>query len=176
MRINLCLPWIYSLARSLKSSFPGRSFMFHIIIITLMKKFLEVLVDDQGEMHFSTDFKFSDSIENPPLDLEKEAKEADARYRQVIRGLVNTIWKDRNYHVSKAIRFLSMGEIIACAEPYDIAEQFWSTMMFSFIPLYEKYSSSLKIPYGFDPKQMIRPFTGVFPGGLSISDIGKPMN
>ncbi len=175
MRINLCLPWIYSLARSLKSSFPGRSFMFHIII-TLMKKFLEVLVDDQGEMHFSTDFKFSDSIENPPLDLEKEAKEADARYRQVIRGLVNTIWKDRNYHVSKAIRFLSMGEIIACAEPYDIAEQFWSTMMFSFIPLYEKYSSSLKIPYGFDPKQMIRPFTGVFPGGLSISDIGKPMN
>ena len=142
----------------------------------VMKKFLEVLVDDQGEMHFSTDYEFSDSIENPPTDWEKETKETDQRYRQIIRGLVNTLWKDHNLHVSKAIRFLSMGEIMACAEPYDNAEEFWSAMMFACIPHYESYASSLKKPYGFDPKKMIRPITGVFPGGLSLSDLGKPMN
>lgn len=141
-----------------------------------MKKFLEVLVDDDGEMLFSTDFEFSDSLESPPLDLDEEAKIADQRYRQVMRGLVNAIWRDRNLNVSKAIRYLSMGEIISCAEPYDNAEQLWSTMMFSFIPHYEKYSSSLKKPYGFDPSKIIRPVGGVFPMGLSFSDIGKPVN
>ena len=71
---------------------------------------------------------------------------------------------------------LQMGEIISCAEPYDNAEQLWSTMMFSFIPHYERYSSSLKKPYGFDPSNIIRPISGVFPMGLSFSDIGKPVN
>ena len=141
-----------------------------------MKKFLEVLVDDNGEMLFSTDFEFSDSLESPPMDLDEEAKLVDQRYRQVMRGLVNAIWRDHNLNISKAIRYLSMGEIISCAEPYDNAEQLWCTMMFSFIPHYEKYSSSLKKPYGFDPSNIIRPISGVFPMGLSFSDIGKPVN
>ena len=141
-----------------------------------MKKFLEVLVDDSGEMHFSTDFTFADSVERPPKDLKKEGKEVDARYRQVIRGLVGAMWKDRNLDVSKAIRYLSMGEMIACAEPYENAEELWSTMMFSFIPHYEQYASSLKKPYGYNPSKMTRPVSGVFPLGLSLSGIGKPKN
>ncbi|MBR5403254.1 MAG: hypothetical protein IK113_03400 [Bacteroidales bacterium] len=141
-----------------------------------MKKFLEVLVDDNGEMLFSTDYEFADSIESPPKDIEEEAKLMDHRYRQVMRGLINTVWRDHNLNVSKAIRYLSMAEIISCAEPYETAELFWSTMMFSFIPHYEKYSSSLKKPYGFDPSNIIRPISGVFPMGLSFSDIGKPVN
>ena len=159
------------------ATLPGlaQSYINHIIL-TVMKKFLEVLVDDNGEMLFSTDFEFSDSIESPPEDLDKEAELADQRYRQVMRGLIKTVWRDHNLNVSKAIRYLSMGEIISCAEPYDNAEQLWWTMMFSFIPHYEKYSSSLKKPYGFDPSKIIRPVGGVFPMGFSLSDIGKPMN
>lgn len=141
-----------------------------------MKKFLEVLVDDNGEMLFSTDFEFSDSIESPPKDLGKEAKLLDHRNRQVMSGLINAVWRDHNLNVSKAIRFLSMAEIISCAQPYEAAELFWSTMMFSFIPHYEKFSTSLKKPYGFDPSKVTRPVGGVFPLGFSPSDIGKPLN
>ena len=141
-----------------------------------MKKFLEVLVDDDGEMLFSTDFEFADSVESPPKDLDEEAKLLDQRYRQVMRGLINAVWRDHNLNVSKAIRYLSMAEIISCAEPYEVAELFWSTTMFHFIPHYEKYSSSLKKPYGYDPSKIIRPVGGAFPLGFSLSDIGKPLN
>ena len=141
-----------------------------------MKKFLEVLVDESGEMHFSTEYEFADSVENPPLDIVSHSAECDKIYKQVMRGLVNAMWKDHDLNVSKAIRFLSMGEIIACAEPYDNAEHFWGAMMFDFIPQYEKYSSDLKRPYGFDPSRIIRPVGGVFPMGFPSSDFGKPMN
>lgn len=141
-----------------------------------MKKFLEVLVDDNGEMHLSTDFKFHDSIENPATDIEQEAKEVDATHRQTIRGVVNALWKEHNLDISKAIRYLSMAEMLSCAEPYQQAEEFWYTMMFDHIPYYESFATGLKIPYGYDHTKMVRPITGVFPNGLSLSDIGKPMN
>ena len=133
-------------------------------------------MDEQGEMHFSTDFTFPDSVENPIKDIPENAETIDKQYKQLMRGLVKTIWGDHNYHVSKAIRVLSMGEMIACAEPYQNAEEFWYTMMFDFIPYYEKYANSLKKPYGYNPAGMIRPISGVFPNGFSICDMGKPMN
>lgn len=141
-----------------------------------MKKFLEVLVDDNGEMHLSTDFKFHDSIENPVTDIEQEVKEVDATHRQTIRGVVNAMWKEHNLNISKAIRYLSMAEMLSCAEPYQQAEEFWYTMMFDHIPYYESFATGLKIPYGYDHTKMVRPITGVFPNGMSLSDIGKPMN
>ena len=130
-----------------------------------MKKFLEVLVDDDGNLNFSTDYVFADFVENPPADMKAHEKENDRLNRQLICGMVNAMWKERNYHVSKAIRYLSMAEIITCAEPYDNAEHFWSAMMFDYIPYYEKFSTELKKPYGFNPSKMIRPMTfGSFPG------------
>ena len=83
-----------------------------------MKKFLEVLMDDNGELHMSTDCVFADSIENPPEDLAAYEKEMDQLHRKAIRGVVNAVWKEKKLDVSKAIRYLSMAEIITCAEPY----------------------------------------------------------
>ena len=116
-----------------------------------MKKFLEILMDDNGELHFSTDFEFADSIENPVKDMNAHIKEADRLHRTAIRGVVNAVWKERNLHVSKAIRYLSMAEIITCAEPYDGAEQFWYAMMFDYLPMYERFSDQLKMPFGYNP-------------------------
>ena len=141
-----------------------------------MKKFLEVLVDDNGEVHLNTDFKFHDSVENPITDIKKAAKEDDATHKQMIRGVVNALWNEHKLDVSKAIRYLSMAEMLSCAEPYQQAEEFWCTMMFDHIPYYESFATGLKIPYGYDHTKIVRPITGVFPGGLSLSDIGKPKN
>lgn len=129
-----------------------------------MKKFLEVLVDDDGNLHLSTDYEFADSVENPPTDMKKHQEECDLLFRQTIRGVVNALWKERKLNVSKAIRFLSMAEIISDVQPYDNAEQLWSAMMFEYIPQYEKFSAQLKRPYGFNPSKVIHPMTfGSFP-------------
>jgi len=116
-----------------------------------MKKFLEVLMDDNGELHMSTDCVFADSIENPPEDLAAYEKEMDQLHRKAIRGVVNAVWKEKKLDVSKAIRYLSMAEIITCAEPYEGAEELWYAMMFDYLPYYERYSDRLKIPYGYNP-------------------------
>ena len=141
-----------------------------------MKKFLEVLMDDDGNMHFSTDFQFPDSVENPPVNMEEYKQEHDQLTRKLMRGLVQEVWKKRSFNPSKAIRYLAMAEIIACAEPYEVAEEFWSTMMFSYIPNYEKFASKLKRPFGYDSRKMKRPVTGIFPGGLMPFGIGKMPN
>ena len=131
-----------------------------------MKKFLEVLMDDEGFLHLSTDFEFADSRDNPPSDIAVHEAEVDDLHKRAIRSLVNEVWKNRNSHPSKAIRILAMAEIIACAEPYDHAEQFWSSMMFDYIPRYEKMASDLKRPFGYDPSKMIRPISCSFPAGM----------
>ena len=131
-----------------------------------MKKFLEVLMDDDGLLHFSTDFEFADSRDNPPSDMKAHELEMDDLNRRAIRSLVKELWGNRNQHPGKAIRIISMAEIIACAEPYDHAENFWSAMMFDYIPRYEKLASALKKPYGYDPSGMIRPISAVFPDGM----------
>lgn len=136
-----------------------------------MKKFLEVLVDDDGLMHFSTDFEFPDSVVNPPKDLARHQAEMDNLYRRAVRSLVTEAWKKRNFHPSKAIRILSMAEILSCAQPYENAEEFWSCMMFDLIPRLEKFSANLKRPFGYDASKVVRPIkmdgpdfmTSIFP-------------
>lgn len=122
-----------------------------------MRKFLEVLMDDNGELHFSTDFEFADSVERPPKDLKEFEKVFDRYNKGAIRGLINAVWKERNQDVAKAIRYLSMAEIITCAEPYEGVEQLWHSMMFDYMPHYERYSDQLKVPYGYNPSKKIRP-------------------
>ena len=129
---------------------------------------------DRDPEYFKSIMNIEREKENPRKDYEKFGNlpeligffyENDRLNRQLICGMVNAMWKERNYHVSKAIRYLSMAEIITCAEPYDNAEHFWSAMMFDYIPYYEKFSTELKKPYGFNPSKMIRPMTfGSFPG------------
>lgn len=131
-----------------------------------MKKFLEVLMDDEGLLHFSTDFEFADTRDNPPPDLMELTAQSEDLDKRLIRSMVTEVWKNRNVHPSKAIRYLAMAEIIACAEPYDHAEQFWTTMMFGYIPCYEKLASSLKMPFGYDPSKINRPISLSSPKGL----------
>ena len=126
-----------------------------------MKKFLEVLVDEDGSLHFSTDYEFPEgdvSQEEMSIYLE--------RSRKAIGGLVDEGWKNSNHHPSKAIRCLAMAEIMACAEPYERAEEFWSTMMFGYIPYFEKYAAKLKNKY----------VSGVFPAGFPSANPGSKMN
>ena len=133
-----------------------------------MKKFLEVLMDDDGQLHLSTDFVFADNVANPPIDMKAEKAKNDEYNKKAIRGLIDYLWRKREFHASKAIRYLAMAEIMACAEPYEHAEEFWSTMMFSYIPHYENYANKLKRPFGYDPSKMTRPLVG---GGTSMMPI-----
>lgn len=129
-------------------------------------------MDDDGVLHFSTDFVFADSRDNPPRDMKAYAREQDEWNKKLIRDMVNHVWKNRDPNPSKAIRYLAMAEIITCAEPYDHAEHFWSTMMFEYIPHYERYASQLKKPFGYDPSKMIRPMVG---GGVSVMPMPWPL-
>jgi hypothetical protein len=49
-------------------------------------------------------------------------------------------------------------------------------MMFDYIPLNEKFASDLKRPFGYNPDKMIRPITGVFPGGVPPYATGSKLN
>ena len=124
-----------------------------------MKKFLEVLMDDNGELHLSTDIEFADSIERPVKDIKAFEKIYDIINRRAIRGLVNAVWNEKNQDVAKAIRYLSMAEIITCAEPYQGIEELWYSMMFHYLPHYERYSDQLKVPYGYNPSNKVRPLS-----------------
>lgn len=128
-------------------------------------------MDEDGSLHFSTDYEFPEgdvSQEEMSIYLE--------RSRKAISGLVDEGWKNSNHHPSKAIRCLAMAEIMACAEPYERAEEFWSTMMFGYIPYFEKYAAKLKNKYGYDSSRITRPVSGVFPAGFPSVNPGSKMN
>ena len=108
----------------------------------------------------------------------------------LIEGIIPALWEKRETQADKAIRYLSMAEIIATAEPYDHAENLWHALMFDYIPRYEKLADRLKIPFGFDPSKVVRPIVGdgtsimqmsdkvfscCFPGGGSFPPSGTPM-
>ena len=118
-----------------------------------MKKFLEVLLDDNGEMHI----KAGDFVPNP--DDPDAVERIDALYKAAMKALTKNIWKDHDLRASKAIRVLSMSEMACDRQPYEHVDQFFFTMMDSFLPHYEKFSNQLKAPFGFDHKDMIKPFT-----------------
>ena len=127
-------------------------------------------MDDDGNFHFSSDFQFADSKENPVKDWDVHEAEFKDLHRRLIQSSVPEIWGKKNYNPFKAIRHLAMTEIISCAEPYSNAEDFWSTMMFSYIPQYEKCASKLKKPFGYDSSKIIRPISmgswGMMPMGF----------
>ncbi|MBO4671469.1 MAG: hypothetical protein J5640_06470 [Bacteroidales bacterium] len=130
-----------------------------------MKKFLEVLIDDNDQLHIETEMDFSQILDPD------HPERSEGLIKAAIKAWTECIWKDRNNEPSKAVRLLSMAEIAATAEPYNMAEEFWSTMMFSYLPHYEKFCDKVKSPYGFDTKLVIRPKVFGNPGAFMSGSI-----
>lgn len=135
-----------------------------------MRKFLEVLIDENGVMSLHTDFSFYDSVEHPAPSESAAIKQAEKINRMLIQGMIPAMWAKRETQADKAIRFLALAMTIATAEPYDFAEQLWSTLMFEYIPHYEGLADKLKIPFGYDPSRIVRPLTA---GGASAMKVGE---
>ena len=119
-----------------------------------MRNLLQVFINDEGELDFSSDNEWC-LYEIWSLDNLKQSKKV---FEKVLSKMVDCIWGEKNTCVSKLVRLLSVAEMCACAEPYAQAEEFWSMMMFDFIPHVEKYADSLKKKYGYDPDSKQRPF------------------
>ena len=118
-----------------------------------MKNLLQVFINDEGELDFRTD--------NENWLDEKwsqgNLKQTRSFFNSFLSKMVERIWGDKDTCVSKVIRLLSMTEMCASSEPYAQAEEFWSMMMFDFIPSIEKYADSLKTKFGYDPHAKQRP-------------------
>lgn len=129
-----------------------------------MKKFLEVLLDDNGEMHIKAETPV------PDLDDPKATKKADTLYKAAMRSLVKAIWQKHDMRASAAIRILSMAEMACDRQPYEHVDQFFFTMIHDFLPHYEQYSNKLKAPYGFKRTEMIKP---IIMGGSTLMKMTK---
>lgn len=123
-----------------------------------MNTFFSVTIDDNGEMHVKSDYPFL--LPSDP----RWIQESDRLAKAAIKAFAKALWEDRDLSVSVAIRTLSMAETAASPEPYQSAESFWDTMMFSYLPHFESYCNEVKSPYGFDEKNITRPMRiGSFP-------------
>ena len=128
-----------------------------------MKKFLEVLVDEDGKFHFSTEEAFvSEEVFTTEDRLMQAAhiKECDRMLMNLVHDLTEFMWQNKRQTVSQAIRLVAMAEILGCAQPYERAEEFWSLMMFHTIPQLEKFAANIKKAYGFNDREVIRPLVG----------------
>ena len=152
----------------------------------IMKKFLEVLVDEDGKFHFSTEEEFVSeeafAVENPRAKVE-HAKEIDKLLKRPVHDMTEFMWQNQEQKVSQAVRLVAMAEILGCAQPYEHAEEFWSLMMFHTIPQFEKFAAAIKKPYGFDDRAVTRPIVGgawaggsntmLFPLGQTLGKMGN---
>ena len=128
-----------------------------------MKKYLEVLLDDDGMFHFASE---------RPLGKKRDQDAFDREFRKLLHDIAEYMWQNKGEQVSLAIRLVAMAEILGAAQPYERAEEFWSLMMFDMIPKYESYAASIKEPYGFNDRKVIRP--SVFPSGASVFPASIP--
>jgi len=128
-----------------------------------MRKYLEVLVDEDGKFHFSTEEPFSQT---------PSPKEFARNFKRLMQDMTEFMWRNKDQKVSQAIRSLAMAEILGGAQPYEMAEEFWSMMMFDVIPLFEKEAAAIKKPYGLNDPLVTRPKT-FFPG-TSVFPVKQP--
>ena len=152
----------------------------------IMKKFLEVLVDEDGKFHFSTEEEFvteeAFAAKHPRAKVE-HAKEIDKLLKRLVHDMTEFMWQNQEQKVSQAVRLVAMAEILGCAQPYEHAEEFWSLMMFLTSPQFEKFAAAIKKPYGFDDRAVTRPLVGgawaggpdmmAFPLGQALGKIGN---
>ena len=151
-----------------------------------MKKFLEVLVDEDGRFHFSTEEAFVTEEEFAAEEYRVQMnhmRECDHKIEQLVHDMTEYMWTTKDQRICQAVRMLAMAEILGCAQPYDRAEEFWSLMMFHTIPQFEEFAAAIKRPYGFDDSAVIRPLVGgPLVGGPDImafpiqQPFGKMMN
>lgn len=128
-----------------------------------MKKFLEVLVDEDGNFHFSTDevfFTEEEFASEPHKTRVAHMKEYENKLKGLIHDMTEFMWKYKDQRFSQAVRMVAMAEILGCAQPYEHAEEFWSLMMFQTIPHYEAFAAAIKKTYGFDDRAVTRPLVG----------------
>ena len=109
-----------------------------------MKQLLEVILNDDNTLAIKC---CDEKTIKQRLNL-KNPKRFDSFLKELTSTIIKKIWGEKNFSLSKIIRVLSMAEVSACAEPYAQAEEFWSTMMFDYIPQTEKFYNSLKKQYG----------------------------
>lgn len=129
----------------------------------MMNKFLEVLVDENGTYHFSTEEPFITEEELAAGDNPAKTEHMKAchkRLTQLVHDMTEFMWKTKDQNVCQAVRLLAMAEILACAQPYERAEEFWSMMMFHTIPQFEDFAAVIKKSYGFDDRDVTRPLIG----------------
>ena len=145
-----------------------------------MKKFLEVLVDEDGKFHFSTEEVFTTeeefAAEDGPTQL-VHMKDCDKRIGQLVHDMTEYMWRTKDQGICQAVRMVSMAEILGCADPYERAEEFWGLMMFHTIPQYEQFAAAIKRRYGFDDRSVNRPYIGgTLPDGTLVGGpAGGPM-
>ena len=128
-----------------------------------MKKFLEVLVDEDGKFHFSTEEVFVTEEEFAAENCRAQlghAVECDRRLRQLVHDMTDYMWRTKDQAICQAVRLVAMAEILGCAQPYERAEEFWSLMMFDTIPQLEAFAAKIKRSYGFDDRTVSRPLIG----------------
>lgn len=128
-----------------------------------MKKYLEVLMDDEGTFHFAA---------GVPLDGKPEPDVFDREFKQLVRDITEFMWQNKDQKVSQAIRMVAMAEMLGSAQPYEQAEEFWSLMMFDTIPQFESYAADIKKPYGFSSRKVVRP--EILSPGTSIFPASPP--
>ena len=128
-----------------------------------MKKYLEVMVDDDGVFHFASGM--------PPGGKQDPAA-FDREFKQLLHDITEFMWQNKDQKVSRAIRMEAMAEALGSAQPYEQVEEFWSLMMFDTIPQYESYAASIKEPYGFSNRKVTRPT--VLPSGTSVFPASIP--
>ena len=80
-----------------------------------MKKFLEVLVDEDGKFHFSTEEEFvteeAFAAENPRAKVE-HAKDIDKLLKRLVHDMTEFMWQNQEQKVSQAVRLVAMAEIL----------------------------------------------------------------
>ena len=143
-----------------------------------MKKFLEVLVDEDGKFHFSTEEEFVTEEEFAAKDGASQIvqmEKCDKRLRQMVNDLTDYMWRTKDQGIPQAIRLIAIAEILGGAQPYESAEMFWSMMMFHTIPELEHDAAAIKKRYGFDDHAVNRPLVGgsIF-GGSEIMQFPIP--
>lgn len=107
------------------------------------KKMLEVLIDENGKIRFSSEFNPLEGIKvNNPSDSRKFLSIMD----EMVESLFMTCRKDTS--IKQIIKALSIADISSDIQPYECIEQLWSTMMFDFLPEEEKKYRRFKEKHG----------------------------
>ncbi len=137
-----------------------------------MKQLLEIVIQDDGTLDLKC---HNEELANKILS--QKPKVYEKQLKSMIAKMVKIIWGEKNTGISKLVRFLSMAEMCACAEPYSQAEEFWSVMMFSLIPHLEDYAKQEKQKYAKYSGAQQKPLTYVNTSLFNLSAaFGKKFN